>query len=97
MMDKKLVWKYFYFFRIPLKYLVYLRKPDNKSVKIIDSNLRNVTKAFRVQNTTCAQSVSLLQNSEMFQNTTCAQIVYLFHNSEMFENEIKNRQKLVTV
>ena len=62
------------------------------------------------QNAKCAQSVSLLQNSEcsktrhapkvcicnseMFENTSCTQSVYLLRNREMFENEIKNRQSL---
>ena len=45
---------------------------NKKSAKIIDLNLRNVTKALHVpkrdmlQNATRAQSVSLLPNSEMF-------------------------------
>ena len=33
---------------------------DKKYVKIIDSNLRNVTKDYMFQNALCAQSVSLL-------------------------------------
>ena len=39
---------------------------DKKSGTIIDSNLRNVTKALHVPKRECAQSVSLVQNSEMF-------------------------------
>ena len=31
-----------------MKYLIYLRKMDMKSAKIIDSNMRNVTKALHV-------------------------------------------------
>ena len=66
---------------------------DKKFSKIIDSNLRNVTKDYMFQNATCTQSVSLHLNQEMFQNTTCAQSVYLLQYSKMFENEIKNCQK----
>ena len=39
---------------------------DKKSAKIIDSNLRNVTKALKViKNATCAPSGNLLQYSEI--------------------------------
>ena len=48
---------------------------DKKSALSIDLNLRNVAEAVHGPNVTCAQSVSLLQNSEMFQNTTYAQSV----------------------
>ena len=45
---------------------VYPRKMDQKSDKIKGSNLRNVTRAHNMfQNATHAQSVSLLQSSEM--------------------------------
>ena len=44
------------------------------------------------------QSVSLLQNSEMFKKASCARSqncrMYLIENSDMFEDEIKNPQKL---
>ena len=33
---------------------------DKKSAKMIDLNLRNITKAIHVPNATCAQSMSLL-------------------------------------
>ena len=46
------------------------------------------------QNTTCSQSVSLLQNGEMFQNASFVQSVYLLQNSDMFEYEIKNCQQI---
>ena len=57
---------------------------DKKSAKNIDSNLRNVTKHDMFQNATCAQSVYLLQNSEMILITTCAQSLSSFLNSEMY-------------
>ena len=61
--------------------------------KIINSNLRIVQTHYLFQIATCAQCVSLLQNSEMFQNTTYAQSVHLLQNSDIFENKIKNCQK----
>ena len=69
---------------------------NKKSAKIIDdSNLRNVTKALHAQKRDCAQSVSLLQNSDV-PKFDMAQSVYLLQNNEMFENEIKNRQKFTS-
>ena len=72
-----------------MKYLLFLQKMDKKSTNIIDQ----IWEMLIPKRDKCAQSVSFLQNSEIFQNTTCAQSVYLLQNSEMFKNEIKNRQK----
>ena len=61
--------------------LVYSRKMDKTDwifqilKYIIESNLRNVKKNWMFQNATCAQSVSLIQNSEMFENVSCTQSV----------------------
>ena len=49
-------------------------------------------------NASCAQSVSLLQNNEMFvPKHDMRQRVYLLQKNDMFENEKKNRQKLQVI
>ena len=47
MKHKIRIWKYLIYYNF-LRYLVYLRKMDKKSAKIIYSNLRHVTKALHV-------------------------------------------------
>ena len=64
---------------------------DKKSANIIDSNLRNVTKALHVpKRYMCAKCEFASKQWNVLKHV----IVYLLQNSEMFENEIKNRQKI---
>ena len=57
MIHKKQILKYFYLLEI-IEISSKFTKMYRKSAKIIDSNLRNVTKVLHVPNATCAQNVS---------------------------------------
>ena len=58
--------KSFFIYYNFLKYLVYSRKMDKNSAKIIDLNLGNVTKALHVPKRDMCSKFELLKNSEMF-------------------------------
>ena len=76
-----------------MRYLEYSQKMDKKSTKIIDSNLRHVTKALHVPIRDMCSKFEFAIHELKCSKIQNAPKEVLLQNSEMLENEIKTRQK----